>query len=33
MEIINAGSEDVFELQNLTCCYPMGTLSSFAPEQ
>jgi hypothetical protein len=27
MEIINQGSDDIFKLESLGCCYPAGALS------
>lgn len=32
MEVINEGSEDVFELSDLSCCFPAGSMSNFSPE-
>ena len=27
MEVIHEGTDDVFELDSLTCCFPAGSLS------
>lgn len=32
MEVINYGTDDVFELKSLSCCFPAGTLSKSSPE-
>ncbi len=31
MEIIHEGSQEVFELDSMGCCYPPGSMSSFHP--
>jgi len=32
MEIIHKGTDEVFELASLTCCFPAGSLSRSIPE-
>jgi hypothetical protein len=32
MEIVQQGTDDVFELASMSCCYPPGTLSKSSPE-
>jgi hypothetical protein len=32
MEIIHSGTDDVFELESLNCCFPAGTMSMSVPE-
>jgi hypothetical protein len=32
MEIIQQGTDDVFELSSMSCCFPAGTLSMSYPE-
>jgi len=32
IEIVCEGSEDIFELKNLGCCFPPGTMSLQWPE-
>ena len=32
MEIIHEGTDDVFELNSMSCCFPAGTMSKSASE-
>jgi len=32
MEIIEQGTEDVYEMAGVNCCWPPGTLAMWSPE-